>query len=152
MAVESNAETQYRLQLERTCAGMFMGVRDVVMPCPQTLLLFDFGEPGAFQNVAFKTTLDQAELVGTAESLIASFARNEQRIISAADMRDLRLPPSALFVDVINALKQTVRAGIGFALLLGKGDAVMYGSNANREDVANMIRNDLLPRWRAGIS
>ena len=145
---ESNPEKQVRLHLERECGTVFEAVRHVATSCPLTLLLFDFGDPGEFNNVAFKTTLKLAELVEAAASLRASFARGEQRVIDAVSMRELRLPSTGEFIGIVRALKDAMRPGVGFVVLCGKDDAVMYGSNAEREGVAKMLRDDLLPRWR----
>ena len=37
--------------------------------------------------------------------------------------------------------------GVGFIAFIGNASESAYVSNAERTDVAKMIRNDLLPQW-----
>lgn len=148
---ESNAETQVRLHLETACSrALDTLVREQLLRCPVTLIAFDFGggqgEP--FSNVAFKTNLNPTELVGTVEGLLASWASGKPRVLDVRLAKLLRLPDGGGVIDCANALKRLLGSSVGFSLIFGVGEAASYVSNGAREDVAMMLRDDCLPRWR----
>lgn len=131
-------EKQVRLLLEQQAAATFTKLYSGSLTRHHfTLIAFDFGDSG---NVAFKTSLRPAERVDTFQALIGSWEGGPVRFAPQG------LRPTTLR-DLADAAKQEFQAGIGFVMVVGDALESAYVSNAERSDVAKIIRAELLPHW-----
>lgn len=153
MTTETRAEQQVRLVLEQQCSKLFRVLMSALPPdTAATLLLVDYGEPGPFKNSAYITSLPPAELITTVEALVQRWACGSQ----GAVLYDRSLHgwvPDAELLDALGQLiKQHVPAGVGFAILFGKGGGSQYLATCDREGMAKLFANDLLPTWRSEVA
>lgn len=141
---ETFVETQMRLVLEQQCADTFRKLyKGRLARYAFSLLVFDFGEPHS-GNVAFKTSLTKPDLARAFTRLIESWSGGPHRF--APEGVD-----AALLRQLANDAKAAFPAGVGFVILIGDALESAYVSNAERADVAKMIRNDLMPEWTADV-
>jgi hypothetical protein len=139
---ETFVGTQVRLVLEQQGAAVFQQL--YVGPLRSfgfSIIVFDFVSPGGAGNVAFKTSLSLPTLVETAEALVASFSGGPRRYAP-------RGLPAEVLPTLGAAAQRLLPAGVGYAIIVGDARASAYVSNADRADVAELFRNDLLPEWR----
>jgi hypothetical protein len=141
---ETFVETQVRLVLERQCGDAFM---EVLAPmcregADMTLIMCDYGDKG---NVAFKTSLSRLDLVRTAEALIERWRTG----IVPLCPPDIELPDPETFMLLGDELKKRTPAGVGFAVIMGRGALTLYVATIAREDVIALLENEALPHWRA---
>ncbi len=148
---ETVVAKQVRLVLEQQCAQIFMRVlahehRERGYDC--TLFMFDYGD-GAEGNVAFKTSLSRDAFLDTIDRLLASgWARGEMRFVEPGE----KVMGAERLVYLHHALKALCPAGVGYALLVGSGDAVQYISTGHRPGVAEMLRIVVSRRRAEGVS
>ncbi len=148
-------QKQVRLVMEQQCSETFMElVRRFALRCDVTLLFFDVTTdptPPEHNNVAFKTTLTQAEFADLLEARLERWALADPPTVVMADSRIM--PTGEKMLAMCNWLEDCAPAGVGFSLFCGRGEVSQYVANGERSDVATMLRNDLLPRlgrpqWR----
>lgn len=146
---ETTTERQVRLLLEQQCADVFL---KTLLPlfgfAPVTLIIADYGEPQPLHNVAFKTTLGVHELITTAELLVERWTRPPEKLLLPHDYphRDRYALP--VLERATQATKDALAAGIGHAIIVGRGKATNYISSMDRGGVSEMLRETLLPAWR----
>jgi hypothetical protein len=147
MRNETPAQTQVRLLLEQQTAALFVAVWSLLersnARCHCTVLGFDFGGPGPYHNVSFKTTLSMPGLVETAEAMLERWRTGQP----GPPEPGVTLPPPAVLYAARDVAAEAM-PGLGFSVLLGRGTTSVYVANAERSTVAAMLRDDLLPVWR----
>lgn len=144
MTMNQLVDTQLRLLLEQQCAEVFTRLYTGVLAAHHfTLIAFDFSEDEANKgNVAFKSSMGH-------RSRIEAFSR----LLEHWDGGPPRFAPPGIDGDILRELAETAKrefqAGTGFVALVGDARASAYISNSERQDVANMLRTDLIPAWSA---
>ncbi|HET9954158.1 MAG TPA: hypothetical protein VFQ61_06625 [Polyangiaceae bacterium] len=134
-----------RLLLEKQCKEQALKLADGLLEgVPFTLLWFDLDTTEG--NVAFVgCRISLAGTIRAFETLLASWEGTATRT------------PFPLRPDECEALMAAVHetieapAGIGFALLIGRGDCTAYIAKAEREGVKTLLSKELLPAWRAEL-
>lgn len=141
---ETMVQKQVRLVLEQQCASAFT---KFVAPLARrgyelTLLAFDFGDdqPG---NVAFKTSLQRPPLIATVKALLERW--------QTGDAPDYDRSVQLLSPDGLKALgaliKEELPAGVGYAIINGRGATTIYIANGDRESMTEMLARELVPQW-----
>ncbi len=139
---ESATDLRKRVWLETECGRTAKRLSGSCLAGEHfTLLFFDLGESG---HVAFVTTLTMTELVVAFTFLLqnwksglprVAFSRPGERLMSRKEViacgNEVQAPP-----------------GVGYALLIGKGERTSYIADGERSGVATMIETELLPNWR----
>jgi hypothetical protein len=143
----SNAATQVRLAHETNTARAFAAIQQK-LACPATLVTFDYGEPGEFSSVAFKTALPLPLLVSSVEALFESWRQPGPRVIDIAEAIRVGLPGAGELVALGNEAGAAIGEGRGYALIIGAGSATQYIATGAREDMVRLFENELLPEWR----
>jgi hypothetical protein len=159
---ESHVEKQVRLLLEQKCERLFMVLTGAPCFCELeegptplvelgfTLLVFDYGG-GPLNYVAFKTTL-------TLPRVAESFRWLLKRWESGAPPMELRREElgGRKLIDLESLkiihgfLREQLPEEQGYALLVGSEPVARYIASGDRQGVATMIREELLPQWEAG--
>jgi hypothetical protein len=152
---ESAIEREVRLVLEKQCADAFMQLRRGALAAVDfTLLFFDYGEEGQTGNVAFKTTLSAFEVV-EAFTLLTNSWKSRLPRVGFGPLKGAKIHERATIEAIAESIKRP--EGVGFALLVGRGELTSYiasgarGTGEKGEGVHAMIENDLLPRWRENV-
>ncbi len=134
-----------RLLLERLCESVFDKTLPLMEGFGFTLLLFDFGATG---SVAFKSQSSLPDLVCITKGWLKRWEG------APADPSSEPLAPTQeLLQFAADGVRALLPDGTGYALFCGfvgedgEGRPLGYASNADREDVVRMMRDDLLPRW-----
>ncbi len=153
MRAETRAETQVRLVLEQQCSKLFRVLVSALPPdTAATLLLVDYGGPGPFKNSAYITSLPKAELIATVESLVQRWKCGSQGEVLHNRAVHGWVPGAALLEALAQLLKRYVPAGVGFALLFGKGGGSQYISTCDRAGMAELFERELLTHWRQEVA
>lgn len=110
-----------------------------------TVIVFDFtDEQGNHGHVAFKTSLPFPALVETAVNLVTSFEGGPARYAP-------RGMSEKLLRAVATRAKNKLPPRVGYALIIGDPSGTAYASNAERPNVLELLKNELLPKWRERI-
>jgi hypothetical protein len=150
---ESLAETQVRLLLERQCATLFRVLMSALPPdAAATLIFVDYGEPGLFKNTAYITALKRPELITTVEALVQRWKCGSSGEVLHDRERHGWVPDATMLEALGRLIKKHVPAGVGFALLFGKGGGSQYLATCDREGMTKMFEDDWLPRWREEVA
>jgi hypothetical protein len=135
-----------RLMLERLCEQIFDKTLPLMGGFGFTLLVFDFGDSG---DLAFKSQSTLADLLSITRAWLKRWDGT-----SVEHEEDSPLAPTQeLLQFAADGVKAWLPAGIGYALFCGfvdensEGRPLGYVSNAERVDVAKMLRDELIPRW-----
>jgi hypothetical protein len=151
---ESLPEKQVRLLLEEQCSRAFGRLLVDYRPsCEITLIAFDFGGgPGVpYSNVAYKSTLPLRAIIRTLEDRLERWAQpNPPRLLHDPKLHGW-LPDAGELERMAAALRSLFGQGVGFSLFCGQGQRVQYVSSGEREGVAAMLRDDLLPGLRGDV-
>lgn len=144
-------ETQVRLILEEQCSTLF---RTVMKALPKdataTLLFVDYGEAGEpFKNTAYITSLTRPELITTVEALVQRWKCGSQGEVLHDRALHGWVPGGELLEGIGKLMKAYVPAGVGFALLFGKGGGTQYLATIDRPGMTALFENELLAAWRA---
>lgn len=151
---ESIAERQVRLVLEQQCSKLFRVLMSALPPdAAATLMMVDYGEPARFKNTAYITALTKPELVEAAEALVLRWKTGAPRESLLHDRTTHGWVPDGPMLEALARLiKGVVPAGVGFALMFGKGGATQYIATLDRRGVAQLLENELLPAWRSEVA
>jgi len=124
-----------RLELEDTCARLFLEIALPQATCPVTLLLFSY-QPG---HVAYKTALDRAALGQALHELVEGWRTGKPREIRTD--RPPNLPTAEQAQRILDAVRAALPddVGIGCALLFGVPPATLYIANADREGMTQVL-------------
>lgn len=152
-------ETQ-RFELESVCVRAFTAVVEAMQHTkgrwPLTVVVFDYGQQG---HVAYVTGLEpgaparavrtRGMLVNTFEALLARFKQQKPVDVSLSVLTSLPTPKQ--LTDLLQAAQAQLPQDTGIVLVCGEGALTHYISTAERAQVARVIEDDLLPKWRAGV-
>lgn len=152
---ETRTQTQVRLMTEACCARAFRALIKKYRPaCALTLVAFDFSDGvdvGPYSNLAYCTSLVRADMLATVEALLARWKVKRQPM--AHDRRTQGwLPDEHEITDYSRFLTKELSSGMGFSLICGVGERTQYVSSAEREGVAMMLADDLLPGLRSEVA
>lgn len=150
---ESRAETQVRLVLEQHCAKLFRVLMSALPPdAAATLFFVDYGEPGPFKNSAYISALSKPELIATVESLVQRWKCGSAGAVLHDRVAHGWVPDATMLEALGRLLKGYMPAGVGFALLFGKGAGSQYLATCDRSGMAKLLEDELLPAWRTGAA
>lgn len=137
---------QVRLLFEEKCRRSFVDLLVELRPqCEFTLIIFDYGV-SRYSNVAFKTTLGKEDLIASLENLVVRWKSTTRRKIPV--IRADGFPDVKDLGEWAEIAKRVVGEETGFSIIAGSGELTQYVSSGKREDVANLLENDLLPELR----
>ena len=152
---ESQLAQTLRLQLEAQCARAFNTLHRKFRPkCAVTLICFDYSlDDQPFQHVAYKTSIRlRSEMVGMLAWYVARWADPLAPPIFHSNKLHGWLPELdelTRYSILVKRELKTPQAETGFCLLCGKGTHSEYVGTAERDDVAKMFKDDLIP-WLSG--
>jgi hypothetical protein len=154
MKTETFVERQVRNILEGQCAKLFRATMSALpKDAAATLLLVDYGEKGApFSNTAYITSLPLAELIVAVEALVLRWRSGSTESVPHDREQHGWVPDAAELVGIGRAVKEVVPAGVGFALLFGRGGDSQYLATIERAGMIELFENELLPTWRAEVA
>jgi hypothetical protein len=155
VADKSPAHKQVRLLLEAQCARALNALVKKFHPkCDITLIVFDYSETEAeleFANVAYKTSLHRASLIELLEQRLLRWADPKPPTFQYDPRRHGWLPTEHELPKFGRFLLDQLPPKVGYCLLFGRGQFVQYLAAAERDGVAKMFENDLLPGLRADV-
>lgn len=126
-------DDQVRLVLEQQCSTLFDALmRALPRDATTTLVLVDYGEPGRFKNVAFKTALQAPLLVATVEAQLQRWRCGSAGAVLYDQARHGWVPGEKLIAGLGRLIKERVPAGVGFVLMFGQHDGAQYLSTCDR--------------------
>lgn len=150
---ESLAEKQVRLVLEQQCSKLFRLLMSALPPdAAATLFFVDYGEPGPFKNSAYITALPKPDLIATVEALVQRWKCGSTGAVLHDRGAHGWVPDATMLEALFRLMKEYVPAGVGFALLFGKGACTQYISSCDRAGMATILEDELLPAWRTGAA
>lgn len=153
---ETLPQTQVRLQLEAVGARAFRSLIKRFRPkCALTLVVFDYSEGSAadpYSNLAYCTSLVRSEMAETIETLVKRWAAPPAKPTPHDRRTQGWLPDEWELRTFGDAIKKELHHGVGFALVCGRGERTMYIGTGEREGVAKMLADDLLPGLRGEVA